>query len=320
MSIEKIIASIKNHKRYLILAHIGLEGDSIGCQLAFKRMLEKMGKEASIVNGEELPSQYNFLGIEKSIATDVEKDIDYDAAVVLDCPVIKRVGKAKRLLKKGKPILNIDHHISNDNFGDVNWVEADASSCGEMVYDLYKRMNIPIDEEVALCLYVAILTDTGSFAYESTSSKTHRMAADLIDTGVNPLLIHQLIYENRTLSEVELLKDALSTIKLDGGGEIAYMHVSRSMLDKHKLGLDITEGFINYARSIKSAKVAIIFFEDPTKTDLIQLSFRSKGEVNVDRIAALFGGGGHKNAAGCVIEGPLKKVIKDVLSKVKENI
>ncbi|MFH1752663.1 MAG: bifunctional oligoribonuclease/PAP phosphatase NrnA [Candidatus Omnitrophota bacterium] len=320
MSLEKAIDAIKRYDKFLIISHIGLEGDSIGCQLAFEKLLKGMGKKTAIVNGDQLPSQYDFMGIATRISTNLDEEFDYEVAVVLDCPVIRRIGEAKKFLDKAKIVINIDHHISNEEFGDINWVEGQVSSCGEMVYRLYRDMGAEIDRECACYLYIAILTDTGSFAYENTSANTHAIASDLVSKGINPRIIHQSLYENKTLPEIELLRDALSTIKVVHSGKTAYMYVTTRMLNKSKLDLSVTEGFINYARSITSVKVAVIFFEDPLKPEIINISFRAKGEANVDKIASLFGGGGHKNASGCVIDGALKPVMKTVLAKIKEYV
>lgn len=320
MSIEKTIEAINRFNKFLIISHVDLEGDSIGSQFALKILLNKLGKEAIVVNEDRPPSHYDFLDIKDDIITDLDKDIDYEAIAVLDCPVIKRIGRAKKILDKDKILINIDHHISNNNFGDINWVEPDASSCGDMIYNLYKAFKIAIDYRSALFLYVAILTDTGSFAYENTSSDTHIIASELIKKGLKPDSIHQAIYENKSMPEVRLLGEALSTMKITEDKKISYMYVSKSMLDRLNLGLEVTEGFINYARSIKGVKVAIIFLEDPREKDKIQISFRSKGAVDVDRLASLFGGGGHKNASGCIAKGALKTVMEKVVDKVKNNI
>lgn len=320
MSKKEIVEAIKKYDKFLIISHIGLEGDSIGSQFALKILLKNMDKEAIIVNEGEPPPQYDFLDITNEVTTDLSSDIDYEAIAVLDCPIIKRIGKAKRFLKKGKPIINIDHHISNINFGKVNWVEPYASSCGEMIYDLYKALNVPIHQRSALFLYIAILTDTGSFAYENTSSRTHIVVSELIDQGLKPDVIFRALYENKSMPEVKLLKEALSTIKLTGDGKIAYMYVSKKMLDKLNLELEVTEGLINYVRAINGVKVAVIFLENPSKKNDIQISFRSKGEVDVDKLASLLGGGGHKNASGCVIKASLKNAMKRTLDKIKNNI
>lgn len=320
MSMEKAIKAIKENDRFLIISHIGLEGDSIGSQSALKILLKKLGKKSVVVNGGEVSPQYEFLDIKNDIILDLNTKIDYDAVIVLDCPVVKRIGKASKFLKKDKILINIDHHISNTDFGDVNWIEPHASSCGEMVYWLYKSLDIPIDKRAALFIYVAILTDTGSFAYECTTSRTHTIVAELIKKGLKPDFIYQVLYENKTLAEVRLLQDALSKIRLINDGKIAYTHVSKDALGKLDLSLEATEGFINYARAIKGVKVAIIFLENPLDRGYIQISFRSKGEVNVDKLASVFGGGGHKNASGCLIEGGLRDVMKKVLDKVKNRI
>jgi len=320
MSIEKAIETIKKYDKFLIISHVGLEGDSIGSQMAFEKLLKGMQKTVTIVNGGLLPLQYNFMGIQNSISNDLDKEYDFDVVTVLDCPVVRRIGDAKKYLDSAKVVLNIDHHISNESFGDVNWVEPHVSSCGEMVYNLFKTLGAPLDKECAFYLYVAILTDTGSFAYENTASDTHMITADLLSKGLNPRIVHQALYENRSLSEIELLRDALSTLKVIHAGKIASMYVSRKMLNKHNLDLSVTEGFINYARSINDVKIAVIFLEDPLNNRRIQISFRSKGEVNVDRMAALFGGGGHKNASGCVMEGSLRWTMRKVLAKIRENV
>ncbi|NQT07150.1 MAG: bifunctional oligoribonuclease/PAP phosphatase NrnA [Candidatus Omnitrophica bacterium] len=320
MSIEKTIEAIRKFNKYIIVSHIGPEGDSIGSQFAFKILLEKLGKKAVVVNDAKPPSQYDFLDVNDDIITNVNKKIDYEAIAVLDCPVIKRIGKVERYIKKDKAIINVDHHISNSEFGSVNWVEPYMSSCGEMVYNLYKALKVPINYRSAFFLYLAIVMDTGSFAYENTSPDTHAIASELIKKGLRPDHIFQAIYESKTLSEVNLLKEALSTIKTAEGGKLAYMHVSKSMLKSLKLPEETTEGLINYARSIRGTKAAIIFLEKPSGRGNIDISFRSKGEVDVDKIASLFGGGGHKNASGCVVKGKLKDVMKHVLKTVARNL
>ncbi len=317
MGMEKVIEAIKRYDRYLIISHINMEGDSIGCQFAFKALLEALGKKAVIVNETTAPPQYDFLNIGKEIITDLNRDIDYEAVAVLDCPVIKRVGRASKFVDGKSPLINIDHHISNADFGDVNWVEPDASSCGEIVYKLFKSLEVPISNRAALFLYVAILTDTGSFAYENTTSATHIIVADLIDKGLEPHLIYQAIYENKTVPELVLLAKALSTIKTAQNGAIAYMSVSEEMLKKFGLGIEVIEGYINYARAIKSAEVAMIFSEDPLKKGSVHISFRSKGRMDVNDLASLFGGGGHKNASGCLMEGSIKDVMKKVLDQAE---
>jgi len=317
---SEIVEAIEKYNKYLIVSHVNPEGDSLGSQFALKALLDKLGKKSLIANESEPAQLYDFLDIRDEIIADITRKIDYEAIIALDCPVIKRVGRIKKFFKKDKVLINIDHHISNSNFGDINWVEPYTSSCGEMVYELYKAFNVPIDYKSALLLYVAIITDTGSFAYENTSSRTHAIAAELIDRGLKPNLIYQKLYENRTAAELKLLKDALSTIKLAKDKKIAYMYVTKSMLERYGLDLDVTEGFVNYARSINGAKVAIIFLQNPQDKKRIGISFRSKGDADVDKLASLFGGGGHKNASGCIVNGELKDVIKKVVDTVSRNI
>jgi len=317
---SEIIEAIERYNKFLIVSHLNGEGDSLGSQFAFLELIKALGKTGAIVNETKPSELYDFMDPRDTIITDLKKEIDYEAVIVLDCPVIKRAGKVKKFFKKDKVLINIDHHISNTNFGNINWVEPHTSSCGEMVYELYKAFNIPIDYRSALFMYAAIITDTGSFAYENTSSKTHAITADLIDRGIKPNLIYQKLYENRAASEVELLRDALSTLSFAADKKIAYMHVTKKMLDRYGFDLEVTEGFVNYPRSINGVKVAMIFLQNTSDEKRIGVSFRGKGEVDVDKIASLFGGGGHRNASGCALEGKIEDVMKKVVNTVKKNI
>ena len=318
--IKKMKEIIAKNKSFLITSHIGLEGDALGSQLALYGLLKNMKKKAFILNEDHPPQLYKFLPYIKKIKTDLSRKHTYDAAFVLDCPVVARTGNVARFLDREKTLINIDHHVSNDYFGDVNWVNHKASSCGEMIYELYRFFNQPIRKEVALLLYVAILTDTGSFAYESTTAKTHLITKDLIDKGLRPVDIHNQIYESKSFSEIQLLQKSLSTMRRTDDGRIAYLYVSKQMMLESGCEPWVTDGFINYARSIKEPKVAMFFLENPYEEDKIQISFRAKGEANVNELAAHFNGGGHRNAAGCVVKGSLDKVMKKVLETVKREI
>lgn len=317
---KKVIEAIKKYRRFLITAHVNLEGDSLGSQLAMKRLLEAMGKEAFILDSDKVPAHYEFLPGAGEVLNDTRKKMDFDAAVVLDCPTLKRTGKVKDIIYKKKPIVNIDHHISNEMFGDVNWVDARASSAGEMVYKLFKETGKTITKETALSLYIAILTDTGSFNYDNTSSVTHEIAGELLGYGLEPASVSENVYERRSVEDIKLLGLVLSSVKVNKSGDIAYLEATREMLKRTGADMAKSEGFINFARSIDNVKVAILFKEDPKEAGKISISFRSKGEADVNKIASFFGGGGHVKASGCTIEGKLEDVRKKVLAKVEEAL
>ncbi|OGW84545.1 MAG: hypothetical protein A2987_01250 [Omnitrophica bacterium RIFCSPLOWO2_01_FULL_45_10] len=315
---DRVIEAIKSHERFLITAHVNLEGDSLGSQLAAKELLKGMGKSAVIMDNDPIPQHYRFLPKTDEVLKAQDLTIPFDAALVLDCPTLKRVGKVRELIQKNKFIINIDHHISNEKFGDVNWVLPEASSAGEMIYRLFKEMDVALTKETALCLYIAILTDTGSFNYENTSSVTHEIAGELLGYGVEPAAVSESVYERRSVADIKLLGLVLSTIRINREGRVAYLKITRDMINETGADLSKSEGLVNYARSIDKVKVAILFREDLKEAGKINVSFRSKGDVDVNGIAAFFGGGGHAKAAGCIIEAPLAEAEEKVIAKVEE--
>ena len=319
MGIKEVSEAIKKYDNYIITSHIGAEGDAIGAELAVFYLVKQLGKNAVIVNNEPVPDRYRFLpGWDKVITESSGKGEGYENIIIIDCPTIERAGKIAQFITNSKVKINIDHHVSNKNFGDFNWVDADASSCGEMVFKLFKEAGLNINEEIATLLYVAILTDTGSFRYDSTSSETHRIAGELIKLGVHPAKVAEKVYETKTLGDIELLSMTLSTITMTSNGKISYMHVTKKMLDDTNTTPDRTYGFVNFARSIEGCDISIFFREDIEDARKIHVGFRSKGKINVNTLAGKFGGGGHPKASGCLITGDLRDVIKKVLKIAEE--
>jgi bifunctional oligoribonuclease and PAP phosphatase NrnA len=315
---RQVLEAIKKYKRFLITAHVNLEGDSLGSQLAMKELLNILDKDAFILDHDAVPEHYKFLPKADQVLNKLGKDMKFDAALVLDCPTLKRIGSVADVIK-GKPVISIDHHISNEMFGDVNWIDPKASSAGEMVFRLFKEAGKPLTKEAALYLYIAILTDTGSFNYENTSSITHEIAGELLGYGLAPATVSENVYERRSLSDIKLLGLVLSTIKVNGTGDVAYLEMTDEMLKETGADLAKSEGLINYARSIDKVKVAIIFKED-AKKKVINISFRSKGSTDVNAIASRFGGGGHVKASGCTVKGKLADVKKMVLQATDEAL
>lgn len=315
---KDVIEALKKNNKFLITAHVNLEGDSLGSQLAMKELLQNLGKSAFIVDSDPVPEHYKFLPKAGQILNKIDKTLNFDAAIVLDCPTLKRTGKVREIISKNRFIINIDHHISNEKFGAVNWVDPNASSAGEMVYRIFKEMNEPLTKEIALSLYIAILTDTGSFNYDNTSSLTHEIAGELLGYGLEPALVSENVYERRSVEDVKFLGLALSNIKLNRAGDVAYMEITKDMLASAGADASKSEGFVNYARSIDKVRVAMLFREDLKEDGKINVSLRSKGDADVNKIASFFGGGGHVRASGCVLEGSLADVKKKVLTKVEE--
>lgn len=319
MGLKESADTIRKYDDYIIASHIDTEGDAIGSELALFYLVKQLGKRAVIVNNDPIPERYRFLpGWDKIIIGEKRGLRDYENAIIVDCPTVERSGKVAQLIYKSKIKINIDHHISNENFGDSNWVDPDASSCGEMIFNLYKEMGLNINEEIATALYVAILTDTGSFRYDSTTYETHRIAGELIKLGIKPDKIAAKVYERKALGDIELLSKALSTIKVTNNGKIAYMHVTKKMLDETNTVADRTDGFVNFARTIEGSEISIFFREDIENPQIIHVGFRSRGRANVNVLASKFGGGGHPKASGCLLKGALDKVIAEVLKTAEE--
>ena len=321
---KEVIKAISKNNKFLVTAHINLEGDALGSQLAMKELLISMGKKAYILDSDAVPDHYKFLPKADEVSNDLDKIEPFDAAVVLDCPTLKRTGRVSKVIKENaKVVINVDHHISNEKFGDINWVDPNASSAGEMVYRLYKETGAKLTKEVALSLYIAILTDTGSFNYDNTSSVTHEIAGELLGYGLDPALVSESVYERRSLEDIRLLALVLDTLKVNKDGNVAYLEVTRDMLNKTGADIAKSEDLINYARSIDKVKVAVLFKEDLKEKNRINISFRSKGNgetIDVNKIASVFGGGGHMRASGCVIMGSLEEAKKKVLAEAEKEI
>jgi len=319
MALKEVAEAIRKYDNYIIAAHINVEGDAIGSELAIFYLVKQLGKNAVVVNSDPVPDRYRFLlGADKVVIAGAERPKGYENVIVVDCPTIERSGSVAGLISGAKVKINIDHHVSNENFADFNWVEADASSCGEMIFRLYKKLGLNINEDIATMLYVAMLTDTGSFRYDSTTNETHKIAGELIKLGVHPSKVAEKVYKRKSLGDIELLSKALSTITLADNGRISYIYVTKEMLDTTKTTPDMTDGFVNYARSIEGSEISIFFREDVKNSGNIHVGFRSKGRANVNVLASKFGGGGHPKASGCLIKGDLDKVIKKVLQVAEE--
>ena len=321
MSIKKVINCIKKYKVFLITAHQNLEGDALGSEIAFYRLLKKIGKSVIIVNQDSTPQEYTWLpSVEFIKEYRHNMKLKFDVLVMLDCSQKTRCGDIANLAKSGQPIINIDHHVSNTKFGNVNWLLPEASSTAEMIYQLYKSMHINIDVDTAKALYVGILTDTGSFRYINTSSFTHRAAAELLECNLNVSKIYRNIYGSISFSDMSLLPKILSTLERDASGKIIAFRIKQSLIKGKKICFDLTDNVLSFGRLIRGSEVCLLFKEQQDQVKQIRVNLRSQGKVDVNRVAKFFGGGGHKTAAGCTIKGSLQTVKRKVINKIKEQL
>jgi len=323
MSLSKVINAIRRHKKFLISGHVDPEADAVASQLAMASLLRRLGKEPIIVDQDPPPISCDFLpGINsivlfKSLNKKALKDVD--CAVVVDCPTLDRTGKVSELLTSGIEIINIDHHVSNDYFGRVNWVDEKGAATGEMVFKIFKRLGLKLTKEDAINIYSAILIDTGSFRYSNTSAKTHIVAAELIKNGLDTNSIYENLFEMKTYPVTHLLGQSLSTLKRTKDGKIVWMWITREMLKKTGAELKDAENFIGFPRAVRGSKVAALFKETDEK-GLIKVSLRGKNGVDVNKIAGRFGGGGHLAAAGFGIKTSCKEAERKVIAEISKYV
>ncbi len=307
--IKKIIEIITKSKKFLITAHMNLEGDALGSELATYILLRKLKKQAIIFNNDPTPSAYSFLPYVKVIKNEL-KEKKFDVALVLDCSDSFRTGKVKDYLGRAKTIVNIDHHISNTYFGDVNWVDPKASSACEMIYRLCKELNI-FDKKIATCLYTGIFTDTGSFTYANTSRRVHRIVSELIKYNIHPDKIYEKLHSFCQMKDMKFIGKILLNLKTDSSSRIVWTLIKRWP----KREYDLTEVIFSIMRFLKDADVFVLFKK--ISKNKVRVNFRSRSKVDVNRVAKFFGGGGHKRASGVTIEDNLYSVEKKIISFIK---
>lgn len=315
-----MLPRLLRHQRLVLTTHIRPDGDAIGSELALAAFLRKLGKEVTIINSD--PPAYNLSwlpGVDDVYVFDgglaqLQAVADADAIVILDTNALDRLGRFASTVKNAKcQRLLIDHHTNPETWFDFKYVRDTASSTGELVYELISEHDPDlIDADIATALYTAIMTDTGSFRFNSVTPRVHRIVADLLDRGdIRPAPIHTSLFDTRSMEGTRLLGRALETITLTYDGQLAYMVVSQRMVRETQSSLEETEGFVNFALSIEGVKAAVIFSETESG---VKMSFRSKGKSHVHEWARAFGGGGHRNASGAYVTRPLDDVLEAVIA------
>lgn len=323
MSLKKVVAAIKSHKRFLITTHTNPEGDALGSELALYKLLKDLGKDATIVNDDNLPFGYDFLPAINKIKKFKKnlRTIKFDCCIIVDCSDLTRCGQIAKIDMRDKTLINIDHHISNKKFAHINWIEPDASSCTQMLYKLYKKFNLPLNRDIALPLYVGMVTDSGYFHYSNTTSLSHRVVADLLKYNLDVTQIYKNLYENIPFEDMKLLMRILPSIKRQAKGRIAWFQIRRSLLEGKKVSIDLTENLLSFARAIKETEVAVLFKENLGVKNEVRVNLRSQSpKIDVNEIARFLGGGGHKTASGATVKGNIDEVRKKVLAKIRDSL
>ncbi len=309
---DQIIARLKASDHVLIASHKNPDGDAIGSLLAAGISMTAMGKRATLYNESPIPAVYRFLPRVETIVSRLDGRDDFDAALVLDCGQIDRVGAAALpVVGKTPVVVNIDHHATNTGFGDFQLVDPEACATAEIIYRLVNRMDIAIDADMATALYTGIFTDTGSFRFANTNQAAFAVCDQMVARGADPYTVAKHVYGTYSLGRIKLLNRALDSIEISDNGRLSLMTLTREMFDETGTQPEDVDGMINYARRIRNIKVAVLIQEHSNGRapgarvkgqGRFHVSLRSDGAVDVSRIASLFGGGGHRNAAGFTVQ------------------
>jgi bifunctional oligoribonuclease and PAP phosphatase NrnA len=313
--IRQIVDAIRARTRFVLSSHARPDGDSIGSQLAMAYALRALGKQVEVVNADPAPPPLmQFPGVlDIHIAPRVEGE--FDAAIIMECGDLARTGVAglDRLF-----VINIDHHPGNTGYGQVNWFDASAAACGEMVFDLVGALGVPLTLEVATHIYLAILTDTGSFHYSSISARTFDICREAINAGVDPVLVARNVYDSNNMGRLKLFGSVLSAMQIDNTGRIAIVYLDHEMARAAGGTYEDTEGLINLPLTVKEIQAVVFFKQD--EGERYRVSLRSKGDIDIGAVAKEFSGGGHKNAAGCTVSGGIDSLQKLFIEKMEAAI
>jgi phosphoesterase RecJ-like protein len=312
-SLAAILDILRRGETFLVCSHSRPDGDAVGSMLATGMLLEQMGKRASLVTADRIPSIYRSLPRADAIQTVMRVHGSFDAVILLECDGLERT--RLRGLESYFHI-NIDHHATGRTFGHVNWIDRQAASVGEMVYRLVHAAGAVVTPDMATCLYTTVLTDTGGFCYGATRASTFALAQELTKAGADPVRIAQEIYFSTATSKLLLLGAALSSLKREG--RLAWLWVTHQDMVRTCAAEEDCEGIVNYAICISGVEAAVFLRELPEQS--IRLSLRSKGRVNVSAIAARLGGGGHENAAGVTLDGPISRALERILAELRASV
>ena len=326
-TVEKILDLVNSSQRILITSHRDPDGDSIGSQLALDSFLQSFEKPTRIINQGHLPHRYAFLDSQKKIESfnsgEEGRGFDFkhelgvlrpDLTFVLECPSLDRLGEVKKILPGESKIVNIDHHPDNERFGTINYVDLKASAVGEMIYSLLKAYDFPINSTMANQIYASILTDTGRFRYSNTSARCLNICAQLIKLGANPKFLTHQIYFNHSLPFLKLLGNILERLEVRNGGKTCSVTINKNLLSEFGVNPKDIEGIVDYSLFLSGVEIGLLFTEIAEQKTKVNL--RSQNDFDVSKIAKIFGGGGHKSAAGCTLNYDLEKAKKAIFDQI----
>jgi len=318
---ERLVAHIRRGQRFVLASHQRPDGDAIGSSVGMALALRAIGKSADVVFDAPPPPFLRPFPDVENVRLTSEVTASYDGALVMECSSLDRTGIAGL---DRSPVLNIDHHVGNTHYGTINWVDESAAACGELVFTLIEALGAPLTRDIATHVYLALLTDTGSFHYSHISPRSFEIARRCVEAGVDPQWVARTHYDSSTLARVKIFGSVLNRMRLDPSGRVALLSITREQAASVGGTYEDTDGIVNFPMSVKDI-AAVAFFKEVGLRDW-RVSMRSKGEVDVSAIARGYGGGGHKNAAGCSAAGELEalqqtfeRLLVDATDKVPET-
>lgn len=308
--IQEVVQAILANQRFIVTTHVRPDGDALGSLLAMAFMLRRLGKQVDMYCQDPMPHLYAFLPGADSVIQGVPPNTHHDAAILVDCGDLLRVGpQLAEKIRELPMLINIDHHVSSESFGHACWVESSASSTCEMLFDLFEHLPAAIDPEIATQLYTGLLTDTGSFRFSNTNKRVLEIASKLVEAGADPARIAERVFDSALPQTLKLLARVLSTVSFHADNELATAKLSLGMFAETSTTPAESEGFINHLRSVEPVRMAMLFRED--ESGVIHVSTRSKGSVDVAAFAQRHGGGGHKRAAAFRVRGGIDEVRRE---------
>ena len=313
--LSQVVELIENKNKFGITTHIKPDGDGVGSSLGLCWLLRSLGKSAEVIVRGDIPVSYRSLPGADEIRDVESLDKDYDAVFIIECSDLERPG-IKGL--EDQFTVNIDHHATSEHFGTINWIDSTASAVGEMIYNLCKAIGGRVTREIAECVYMALVTDTGSFHFSNTTDRTLKVASELIKAGAKPATISEAVYNNYPWSRIELMRQVLATVRRDESGKVAIL---RQTLEMRKIAAAVdgdNNGFVNIPLAAREV-LAVVYMRE-VGSDEYRVSLRSKGDINVAKVAEKFGGGGHRNAAGLRVEGDWNQKELELVAAVSEAV
>ena len=304
--LSQVVELVESKRRFAITSHVRPDGDSLGSSLGLYWLLRALDKDVEVIMRDTVPHAYQLLPGAKEVRETPIVDRSYHAVFVIECSDISRpglIGLEKQF------VVNIDHHSTTALFGTINWIDSTASAVGEMIYNLCKATGVRVTKEIAECVYTALITDTGSFHYSNTTERTFKVASELVRTGVKPAKTAEAVFASYPWSR---------SAKRDSSGRVASLQLSLEMQNRSGASDEDADGFVNYPLTVGEVEAVALLKE--CAPGIYRTSLRSKGDVNVARVAEKFGGGGHRNAAGCTLKGNWEEAEKEIVGLLQDAV